>query len=127
MLESGLKGLTDDELAKLRERAKDLVGDPQSHAGLICAVMITSRRLYTVASGALKESLIDEEGCDLLEEYITSAARQSSETDFTSTELFNAISGAVLPWLLQEIIAVTLDQRVAIEEEDKPKIHIGDD
>jgi hypothetical protein len=104
-----LGGLTEERFSELRDKAQQVITGP-GDGGLICAVMIASRRLYSVASDALSELLEDHEDGQLIEEYITGAARQTSEEPFEGMELFTSVSSAALPFLLKETVKAAVNQ-----------------
>lgn len=113
--EQMLNDLPEEEYEALKASATDLLQDHTELHGIIAA-LIGSRRLYSIAMGALIEALDGKWNAELLRAYYLGATRQQAEQEFSGRELHVQLSGGVLPWLVDEILKAQMSSAC----EDRP-------
>lgn len=102
-----LMSLSEEEFETLKGTAYGLLKERDELNGA-CAALITSRRLYSIAMGALIDALDGQWNAELLRAFYLSATQKEAEKDFTGRELHAAVSGSTLPWLVDEILKVNM-------------------
>lgn len=111
-----LNDLSETEFEALRDKARSLLKEVEPLNG-ICAAMIASRRLYSVAMAALIEALDGQWNAEMLRAYFVAALKAEAEKEFTGSEFHNSIASVILPWLQQEI-ASSLDASILDDHTD---------
>jgi len=110
--ESALAEMTNEQLAEVQARVKQLVGEDESF-NLCMAVMIASQQLYALARYSLqrecnKEGISWEDG---VEELMIKAAKEHSLQPIARTDVLEKVQRTVLKFLTEEVDMQVQDER----------------